>query len=540
MEGIDESDGSDTELDVDSGSEGEDAEEQGGENLKEKENKKWKKGGWRMDPNIRPPYGPILHLQDKELVRELGYLLHFFPKDYLVKELLPAMNSRGSKNPSFQEISFAEFMTFLGLTKIMEVVKLPNRRMYWEESISSLIPAFEFSKHMSCRRYEVILTCLRMSDDEVLQFINAVNEQLESAITPGNVVTLDESMIKSFHKNLKGKIKIRRKPRPVGNEIKDMSDARTNIVVKLEMYEGKEDMALKEHVGKFGATCATTLRLTKSLHGSGRIVVADSWFGSVKTSMALRDEGLYAVMLVKTAHKRYPRTILAQHKLKMGEWVSYTAKLDGEKGEEELMACSFQDLKLKHFISTCCTTLAGNPRKTKHHGDVQRPQVAEFYLAHAASIDVHNHVRTGSLGFEDVLMTLSPTVRQFTGIVGFLFTNSFLAYKYFKNDQDKLSHCRFKIQLAEQLVAYRNVTEPRPRRSLLEDSVAVASSHQLVKLEYPKPCYYCRHGYKDSSRKTTTFECSFCKVPLHKASYKLKCWEFHITYGLPEKRRSEK
>ena len=118
----------------------------------------------------------------------------------------------------------------------------------------------------------------------------------------------------------------------------------------------------KEHVKKFGATCATTLRLTKPLHGSGRVTIADSWFGSVKTVSQLRKAGLHAAMVVKTAHKMYPVDLLSTHKLKRGEWVSYTSEIDGVK----LMATSFMDLKLKQFISTCSTSLEGQPRVTKH------------------------------------------------------------------------------------------------------------------------------------------------------------------------------
>ena len=190
------------------------------------------------------------------------------------------------------------------------------------------------------------------------------------------------------------------------------------------MHEDKDDMALKEHVGKNGATCATVLLLTEDLLGSGCIVVADSWFGNVKSAIALLHHGLYSVMLVETAHKRYPREKLAERKLNMGEWESATATLDGQK----LLAVSFQDLKLKQFIATCSTTLPGNSEKTKHHGHVPLPQVAEFYLTHVTSIDVHNHVRTQSLGLEDVLQTRSPHVRQLTGIMGFLFTSRYLKY----------------------------------------------------------------------------------------------------------------
>ena len=97
-----------------------------------------------------------------------------------------------------------------------------------------------------------------------------------------------------------------------------MSDARSHIVIKLELHEGKDDMALIEHVGMYGATCAPVLCLTEDPHRSGRIVVADSWFHGVKSGIALLDNGLYLVILVKTAHKRYPREKLAEQELKMG------------------------------------------------------------------------------------------------------------------------------------------------------------------------------------------------------------------------------
>ena len=70
-------------------------------------------------------------------------------------------------------------------------------------------------------------------------------------------MTLEKSMIKSFHHELKGKIKIIRKPRPVGNKIKNISDASSHIVMNLGLYEGKELMAYKTHVKEYGRTTAT-------------------------------------------------------------------------------------------------------------------------------------------------------------------------------------------------------------------------------------------------------------------------------------------
>ena len=105
---------------------------------------------------------------------------------------------------------------------------------------NSLFPLLEYGKVMSLKRFESILQCLSFSnnansDQQILDFVESVNKNFQSSMTLGSYITLDESMIKSFHQNLKGKIKILRKPRPVGNEIKSLSDAVSNIVLNLEL-----------------------------------------------------------------------------------------------------------------------------------------------------------------------------------------------------------------------------------------------------------------------------------------------------------------
>ena len=64
-------------------------------------------------------------------------------------------------------------------------------------------------------------------------------------------------------------------------------------------------MSTKEFVKPFGATTATTIRLTQ-LYSSGCRVIADSRFGSIKCASELMKHGLYCIMLVKTAHKDFP------------------------------------------------------------------------------------------------------------------------------------------------------------------------------------------------------------------------------------------
>ena len=204
----------------------------------------------------------------------------------------------------------------------------------------------------------------------------------------------------------------------------------SQIVINLELYEGKDIISGKDHVREYGTTTSTTLCLTQPYHCSATCIIPDSRFGSVKSASELMRQGLYSTMLVKTAHKDFHSQLLGEEPLQHGEWKAYTTN----KHEVKLQACRFCDLKIKDFISTCSSVIPGLPRKTKHHGKVAQPKDAED-LRYAVAIDIHNHYRNGSAGLEDVWLTKSPHKWQLVGILGFCFTNGFLAMKYFGKKQ---------------------------------------------------------------------------------------------------------
>ena len=371
----------------------------------------------------------------------------------------------------------------------MEVYQLHGpRRLYW------LLPNWpiKFSDIMSRHRFESILQYLQFSFDEdpdtqVLVFLDAVNSNFKKALTAGTYITPDESMVKSFHRSLKGKIKIIRKPRPIGNELKTLSDGASNICIHAELYEGKDFMKDKPYVKEFGATTATTLRITEHYHGTGRIVIADSWFGSVKCAVQLYNRGLYSIMLVKNNSVDFPKERLAGIDLERGEHYAFNATKDGV----QLQACRFVDLQIKDFISTCSTVLPGNPRKTRHHGDIPRPKVAETYLKYSASIDIHNHVRTGSQALEDAWKTHNPRHRQIGGILGFCFTNAYQAYNYFK---EKVDHYEFKIAAVQQMITFSTQgaaeerQQQRVERQVGQNLADMSTLHQIEMLPYSVIC----------------------------------------------------
>ena len=114
------------------------------------------------------------------MANELGFLLHFIPSKYIRMTLLPATNAYGKLIfKSFEEVTFEELIVFLGLIYSMEIVKLPERRLYWKDLASSFMPNMKFAQYLSLKRFEQIARVLKFS---ILEFLEAVNERLLAAL----------------------------------------------------------------------------------------------------------------------------------------------------------------------------------------------------------------------------------------------------------------------------------------------------------------------------------------------------------------------
>ena len=162
------------------------------------------------------------------------------------------------------------------------------------------------------------------------------------------------------------------------------------------------------------------------------------------------------------------------------------------------------------------------------------------------------------MGLEDAWQTKSAHMRQAAGVLGFLFTNGYLAYLKFQ--KSNMKHCDFKIKLANSLMEFKE-NEPRPSRSSLKISngSAPTTAHVLKFLEkptedktgfekkysrYQRECFYCQHNpNKKPEIHKTSYYCEGCVGPRNQM-YPLcdpktgrECFKLHIINGLPQKRR---
>mmetsp|Transcript_17760 Transcript_17760/g.41335 ORF Transcript_17760/g.41335 Transcript_17760/m.41335 type:complete len:194 (-) Transcript_17760:706-1287(-) len=149
-----------------------------------------------------------------------------------------------------------------------------------------------------------------------------------------------------------------RKPEPLGVELKMCCNATTGVMLFGEICEGKERMPLKKYEEKYAHTVATTLRLIEPYANTDRAIYGDSWFASVRNTVALKKEfGLYFVGDVKTAHQMFPRKALARTPADKGAWLKYTAKHKGV----DIFALGHRKGKSRvgMLVASCGTTTEG-------------------------------------------------------------------------------------------------------------------------------------------------------------------------------------
>ena len=204
-----------------------------------------------------------------------------------------------------------------------------------------------------------------------------------------------------------------------------MADVASEIMLGLELNEGKEAMAAKQWHAEQGATTSTTLRLTKPWHGSGRIVTGDSWFASVKTAVQLRKHGLYFLGPVKTAHRKYPiEALKTRCPAERGGHVTATSTDD----KVDLLAVGWRDRSVHIFVGTCGTTIPGQAARKRRIDDdghvfyktVKRSKLVEKYRNGAPALDIHNHRRQDGLALEPAWGTHKWYHRVYASLLGII------------------------------------------------------------------------------------------------------------------------
>ena len=293
-------------------------------------------------------------------------------------------------------------------------------------------------------------------------FLSELNAHLRNTIIPGTFLVVDEKI--SPYEGLEGeyraegapvKVKIQRKPRGVGIEIKCTADGETGCVIFNEIQEGKDRMARKQFHEQYGYSTAVTLRCVQPWANSWRIVIGDSAFGSVKTLMELYTQmHLFSMMMVKQCSSQYPKAYLTDWdktilkrgpESQRGTHIVLQSNYNVNNEQKYMYAVGWADKKCKMIICNVGTSLPAQPAQRNRHRKItndqgeaitqrylkfiDRPNFIEMFFRHFSVIDVGDHLSQGSLQFHTVWRTQEWWLRLFSTLDAEIIVNSFYHYK---------------------------------------------------------------------------------------------------------------
>jgi hypothetical protein len=366
-------------------------------------------------------------------------------------------------------------------------------------------------------------------------FWECLRDSFFAAVTASWLIVLDESMVKWMGHGMPGLMVILRKPTPIGLELHTLCCALCGILIWFEIYEGKTAMALKEYNDEYPKSIALTLRMVEPFFGTGRVLVADSWFGSVACAAALYSMGIFCVMNVKTATKNFPKEQMMEvvdeikgnsedskkrRRERRGAQIAFTQRVKiGETKEVTLLAAGHNKKVPLLLIATCMTMLKGKMHNktwkvneadgsvSQHEIKTPQPEVHALYRLWMNIIDLHNKLRQGVVSMADVWGTKDWAKRHFAEGLGFWEVNVYKAIIYFFPQYRGLSHGDFRARLAWALMTLGKVPYPSDEAEAgpgtssshtphtgqgLPTAPLPGGTHEWVSTGHsPKKCTYC-------------------------------------------------
>ena len=234
-------------------------------------------------PNFDKVTGPSAEAFACETPEEFFRLL--FP-DKLVEDIMENTNLYASRKGVPIVFTKDDILGFIGLNIAMGIHSLPAVRDYWARE--PLLRSPWFSTVMPRDKFMAISCFLHFTDNskalsrddphydrlwKIRPVIQKIQEQSQKMYTPGEKVSIDESMI-GTKARLSFLQYMPKKPTKWGVKVSVLSEAKTGYIYKFDIYTGKGETSEK------GLAYVVVLCLMEELLDSGRVLYCDNFYTS--------------------------------------------------------------------------------------------------------------------------------------------------------------------------------------------------------------------------------------------------------------------
>ncbi|KAI2504308.1 xylulose kinase [Fragilaria crotonensis] len=216
-------------------------------------------------------------------------------------------------------LTWDEFLRFsMACLFLFGTIQGVPRQMFWANDSPDIYYGAPFClhSHMSRNRFEAILKKFKLTTmpaptfkhpfHPVNDLIGAFNKHTAACFSPGWVACLDKSMsVWTNQWTCPGWMFVPRKPHPMGNEYHSICCGLSGIMFAIELVQGKDEPSQipNEKYSEHGKTAGLLMRLTESIHHSGRVVIMDSGFCALQSLIQLASVGVYGSAVIK--ERRY-------------------------------------------------------------------------------------------------------------------------------------------------------------------------------------------------------------------------------------------
>lgn len=309
-------------------------------------------------------------------------LIHTNNYAHLLKQIRTSQFSRMKR---WKDVTREEMKTFFGVIMYMGLNPKSSIEHYWKLDVLYYNPLMH-RINMSYNRCTTILRCWHFTEvdigaigaqrtHKIDPLIHKVVDNFRSLYLPGDVIVVDESMVK-FH----GKLIIRTynpaKTDRYGMKIYKACTV-NSYTWSYQIYSGVSVQL--EGLDKPGST---VVQLTEPLLNDGRLIVADNYYTSVPLATYLKEHKTDLCGTLRK-NKRYLPEDVIQKKLKRGEQVA-------RQKDNQYTVLKWRDKRDVLMISTCHGDSTSKV-KTKR-GDVMKPDVIIDYNEAKKGIDISDQL----------------------------------------------------------------------------------------------------------------------------------------------------
>ena len=396
-------------------------------------------------PNFDEVTGPSTEAFACETPEEFFRLL--FPGE-LVEHIVENTNLYASQKGVPIVFTKDDILGFIGLNIAMGIHSLPATRDYWARE--PLLRSPWFSSVMPRDKFMAISRFLHFTDNskalsrgdpnydrlwKIRPAIQKIQEQSQKMYTPGEKVSIDESMI-GTKARLSFLQYMPKKPTKWGVKVWVLSEAKTGYIYRFNVYTGKGETSEK------GLAYGVVLQLMEWLLDSGRILYCDNFYSSPTLFEDLYERGIYASGTVRTNKKHFPSD-LVDKKVDKGD-----AKF---KHHGVLTAGKWVDKRDVYFLSTLyCDEVEAIERRGAggSREEITKPKIVTDYNQFMSGVDIADQLM---VYYACGRKSMKWYKRVFWRLIDHAILNAYILFKAVTGSN--LSQKKFRIDLAYALTA---------------------------------------------------------------------------------------